>query len=94
MTAVTPRSAVFAIAVASIPLFSLAACASLEPERQWYKPGGNYTIAEFKQDQAACTKNRVLDEGCLKQRGWIPLTGDREPPARPAAPTSRGQPRY
>ena len=93
MTGVTPRSALFAVAVASIPLFSLAAC-TLEPDRQWYKPGGNYTIAEFKQDQTACTKNRVLDEQCLRQRGWIPLTGDREPPARSSQPSSRGQPRY
>ncbi len=78
-------------------LLAPAAC-TFEPEKQWYKPGGNYTIAEFKQDQAACTKNRVLDEECLKQRGWIWLSGDREPPARAAQPGGRGgsstSPRY
>ncbi len=93
MTAVTLRNFVLAIGAGSIGLFSLAACASLEPERQWYKPGGNYTVAEFRQDQTACTKNRVLDEECLKQRGWVPLSGDREAPARPQ-PTGRGGSRY
>ena len=41
----------------------LGAC-SLDPEKQWYKPGGNYTAAEFDRDSKACTKSRVLDEEC------------------------------
>ncbi|HTK93620.1 MAG TPA: hypothetical protein VL948_25525 [Verrucomicrobiae bacterium] len=53
----------------------LGAC-SLDPERQWYKPNGNYTSADFDRDTTACTKDRVLDETCLKQRGWVPLSGD------------------
>jgi hypothetical protein len=73
-------------------LSSLTACAS-EPERQWYKPGGNYTVAEFQRDQAACTKNRVLDEECLKGRGWISISADKEKgPAPVERPT--GKPRY
>jgi hypothetical protein len=60
------------------------ACAS-QPERQWYKPGDpNYTQADFRRDEAACTRNRVLDEECLKQRGWVPLSADR--PAPPTGP--------
>jgi hypothetical protein len=54
---------------------SLGAC-SLDPEKQWYKPAGNYSTAEFDRDSKACTKNRQLDEECLKQRGWVPLSGD------------------
>ena len=92
MSAVTRRNLLFAAALASIGLFSIAGC-TLEPERQWYKPGDNYTVAEFKQDQAACTKNRVLDEQCLRGRGWVPLSGDREPPAR-QQPTGKSVPRY
>jgi hypothetical protein len=53
----------------------LGAC-SLDPEKQWYKPNGSYTSAEFDRDTKACTKNRELDETCLKQRGWVPLSGD------------------
>lgn len=75
-------------------LLALAACFAVEVEKQWTKPGGNYTIAEFKQDQAACTKNKVLDEECLKQRGWVPLSGDREPPVKQPLPGSRGDTRY
>ncbi len=59
---------------------ALTAC-SLAPEQQWYKPGSNYTVAEFERDQAACTTNRQLDEECLKQHGWVPLSG--EPTKRP-----------
>jgi hypothetical protein len=54
---------------------SLGACSS-DPEKQWYKPSGNYSSAEFDRDSKACTKNRVVDEECLKQRGWAPLSGD------------------
>lgn len=54
---------------------SLGAC-SLDPEKQWYKPSGSYTAADFDRDSKACTKSRVLDEECLKARGWIPLSGD------------------
>ena len=54
---------------------ALTAC-SLAPERQWYKPGANYTVADFERDQAACTTNRQLDEECLKQKGWVPLSGE------------------
>ena len=45
--------------------------------RQWYKPNVNYTVDEFKRDRDGCTKDKVLDEPCMKERGWIPLTSDR-----------------
>lgn len=54
---------------------ALGAC-SLAPDKQWYKPGQNYTVADFQRDQKTCTKNRELDEGCLKALGWVPLSGD------------------
>jgi hypothetical protein len=65
---------------------SLTACTS-DPEKQWYKPSGNYTTAEFERDSKACTKKSVLDEECLKQRGWVPLSGDiaRKPGEKPSA---------
>jgi hypothetical protein len=72
---------------------TLVGCSS-ERDRQWYKPNANYTVDEFKRDRDACTPARELDEQCMKQRGWIPLTSDRptEGPAKPMQP-SRG-PRY
>jgi len=60
---------------------SLAACAT-EPEKQWYKPGVSYTMADFERDQAACTKNKVVDEDCLKERGWVSLTTDKDTSTR------------
>ena len=61
-------------------LVAVAGGCALEPDRQWYKPGGTYTVAEFQRDYAACTKDRKLDEACLRQRGWVSLTGDAPPP--------------
>ena len=54
-------------------MLATAGCKSAA-DKQWYKPGIAYTVAEFQRDEAECTKNRVLDEECLKQRGWVPLT--------------------
>ncbi|MEX2221232.1 MAG: hypothetical protein WEG40_05470 [Candidatus Rokuibacteriota bacterium] len=79
--------------VVVIALSVLAGCSS-ERERQWYKPAANYTVAEFQRDRDQCTKDNVLDEQCLKRKGWVPLSGDREPADAPkAAPNPRG-PRY
>ena len=63
----------------------LGACST--EEKQWYKPGGNYTMAEFQKDEASCTKNKVLDEDCLKNLGWIQLSAD---PYRGSPPMTGG----
>ena len=72
MTVVVRRIFLLAVAV-----LSLNACSS-EPEKQWYKPGRNYTVAEFQRDEAECTKNKVLDEACMTERGWVALSADTE----------------
>ena len=97
MSAVTRRTLLFAGALISMGLFSLAGCA-LEPERQWYKPNQDISAAELKRllqrDYAECSKNRVLDESCMRQRSWVSLSGDRESPARPQQPAGKSAPRY
>jgi hypothetical protein len=67
-----------------LTLFGIAivACSSAQ-EKQWYRPGGSYTVADFQRDEKACTKNRELDEECLKGLGWVPLSVEGRP-----APTS------
>jgi hypothetical protein len=47
-------------------------------DKQWYKPNVDYTAAEFERDRVACSpkKNNILDEACMKARGWLPLSGD------------------
>lgn len=67
----------------------LAACSSSESEKQWYKPNVDYTAADFERDRVACTdkKKKVLDEDCMKQRGWAALGGDIAPSVKPPDPT-------
>ena len=75
-------------------LLALAACYAGEIEKQWYKPGTDYTAADLQRDHAACTKNKVLDEECMKQRGWVGLSGDRDPPVKAAQPPGRAGSKY
>lgn len=79
----------------AIIMLSLYACAS-ETAKQWYKPGDNYTVADFERDQTACTKNRVLDEACLRERGWAAITADDDKGPAPvrAPPPKAGGGRY
>ena len=64
----------------------LAACGS--SEKQWYKPNAEYTVAEFQRDRTACEKKGEIDEECLRQRGWVSLTPDKEKPL-PPIPTTK-----
>lgn len=73
-----------------VAALALAACAmfSGEPEKQWYKPNADYTAAEFERDRVGCTdKKKLLDEDCMKQRGWATLGGDIGAPVKPPDPT-------
>ena len=61
------------VLVLALPLV-LAGCGGAE--KQWYKPNTNYTVAEFEQDRRACTRQRELDETCMRSRGWVSLSAD------------------
>jgi hypothetical protein len=76
------------LALLFLVLFPLVGCGG-STEKQWYKAGGSYTVAEFERDQRACTTNRVLDEQCLRDRGWIGLSPDRQEPVPPPQPRKR-----
>ena len=65
----------------------LTACGSTD--KQWYKPNAEYTVAEFQRDRAACEKSGQIDEECLRQRGWVSLTPDKDKAAVPPIPTSK-----
>ena len=71
-------------------LVSAFGCA-LSDERLWYKPGGNYTTAEFNQDRGACMRGHKLDDDCLKAKGWVPVNPDRPAPAASPAPPRPGR---
>ena len=72
-------------------LFAIALCfpACSEPEKQWYKPGVDYTVTDFQRDRAACEKGGKLDEDCLRERGWRPLSADKAPPTPPPSMPDR-----
>jgi hypothetical protein len=69
-------------------------CAS--DEREWMKIDGQYTTAEFRRDLKACTAKGVLDEECMKARGWVAVAPPKNEPKKedPLAPPSRGGRRY
>jgi hypothetical protein len=83
MASVVRRSSLMAIGV-----LLLGGCGS-GPDKQWYKPGGTYTVAEFEHDRKACTVGRQLDEACLKARGWLAVSADRETPVSRDSPPKR-----
>lgn len=90
MTAMTGRYGLTLVLAGSL----LAVGCSSDRDRQWYKPGANYTVAEFNRDRDECTKGRELDEPCMKQRGWVPLSSDREPSSEIKPAQSPRGPRY
>ena len=71
----------------AVLLGSATGCASLDEPPLWYKPGGNYTTAEFNRDRDSCTRNKKLDPECLKAKGWVTVSPDR--PAPTAQPTQQ-----
>jgi hypothetical protein len=77
------------ILIAGIAL-ALGACAS--QEKEWMKVEGTYTVADFRRDYASCSKGALLDEGCMRSKGWVDVSpgGKVEKtnePTRPGPPT-------
>lgn len=49
-----------------------AGCGS--DQREWMKVDQKYTTEEFRRDFAQCTVKGLLDEECMKARGWVAVT--------------------
>lgn len=45
------------------------------------KVNERYTVQEFRRDHAECTRDKKLDEECMRRRGWVDLSasGDKTP---------------
>lgn len=74
-------------------VLALAGCAG--PEREWMKTGQRYTVEEFRRDVKECTRERKLDEECMRQRGWVavsPAKTEKAPEPLPGR-AGYGQPR-
>jgi len=70
----------------------VSACGSAT-DKQWYKPNADYTAADFERDRLECTpKKQSLDETCLRDKGWLPLSGDVGPAVKAPSlpPRSKG----
>jgi hypothetical protein len=67
---------------------ALAACGAGQ-EKQWYKPNADYTMADFQRDRGQCMKSKVLDEECMRDRGWVAISADQDkgPPPMQGGPT-------
>lgn len=69
----------------------LAGCG--QPEREWMKLNQPYTVEEFRRDLKECTRRGVVDEDCMKSRGWVSVAPPRA--EKPPEPTMRQpDPRY
>lgn len=63
---------------------AIAGCG--EVDRKWMKLSGNYTTEDLRRDLAACTRDRVLNEKCMEDRGWVVMN-----PGKEDAKTTRNQ---
>lgn len=70
----------------------MVACSAAD-NREWMKVDQRYTKQEFVRDHKECSRGGKLDEPCMRQRGWLPVSPsktDAEPPeVRP--PQGRGR---
>ncbi len=67
-----------------IAIAALCVGCSAEPERDWMRvDNSSYTAADFRRDLAGCTQRGKLDESCMRDRGWVTVRPQYEPPAPP-----------
>ena len=74
----------------------LAGCGGYS-DKQWMKVNESYTTEEFRRDHKACSKGIVLDEACMRARGWVdvkPSRGDRAADVPPPPPDPRNYRSY
>jgi len=89
MRLVISRFALGSLVACALAAGVVAGCSS-DRGVQWYKPNVDYTVADFQRDRKACEKNDKIDAACLRERGWLPLSADKEPAPPPPAQTPRG----
>lgn len=70
--------------LAVVALSGVGCATTTEP--LWYKPGRDYTTAEFNRDRDVCTKGKKFDQECMKAKGWVPVSPDRPTPAATPSP--------
>jgi len=43
-------------------------------QREWMKVDQKYTTEEFRRDYDQCSVKGILDEDCMKARGWVTVS--------------------
>ena len=82
--------AVFALFVLLTPIV-LTGCSAVD-DREWMKINQRYTKQEFQRDYKECTRKGDVDEPCMRERGWLPVSPSKSEAPPPAPPTpSRGR---
>ena len=83
--------AVLALFLALVPLV-LAGCGTTD-DREWMKVNQrSWTTQEFRRDYKECTRKGDVDEPCMRERGWLPMSPSKSEAPPPAPPTpSRGR---
>jgi hypothetical protein len=78
--------------VTVVAALGLGACAA--DQREWMKVDARYTKEEFQRDYRDCSRGGDLNDACMRQRGWLPVSPSKSEatPAPPAIP--RSTPRY
>ena len=72
---------------------ALASCGSLD-NREWMKLDQRYTKEEFARDHRDCSRDEKAFEGCMRQRGWVPVSPSKADSAPPPDPVPRARGRY
>lgn len=76
----------------ALVVLALAGCGSSD-DREWMKINQKYTTEEFQRDYRECSRKKdVVDEPCMRQRGWLPVSPSKSEPApTPTATPQRGR---
>ena len=69
------------------------ACSGLD-SREWMKVNQRYTKEEFQRDHKECSREEKAFEGCMRQRGWVPVSPSKADSAPPPDPVPRSRGRY
>jgi len=82
------------LALLALVIILIASACGPATDKQWYKPNADYTAADFERDRVNCTpkKSSALDEQCMKDKGWLSLSGDTGPAVKAPSlpPRSKG----
>jgi hypothetical protein len=68
---------------------SLTGCGAHD-DREWMKVDRRYTKEELQRDYKDCSRKGDLDDACMRQRGWIPMTPTKEEAPKAMDPLQRG----